>query len=105
MNTTTECVYWAGVAEVVPRYGNNLLEGAEGAYVGVIGMASSAPEFFSKANAAFAAMDFDMLDLADVGSIRSVEDWTNADDGLRMKLASLSTSNPIEFGTFQCFSD
>lgn len=105
MSTIDEHGFWVGVAEVIPRVGNDLLEDADGAYVGVVGIAGSEPEFISKAGAAFSAMDFDMLELEDLEFVRSAEQWTNADDSIREKLSLLNSQNPIEVGAFHCFKN
>ncbi|MGO4551975.1 hypothetical protein AB4059_12865 [Lysobacter sp. 2RAF19] len=103
MSTTVEHHYWAGVAEVIPMSGNHLLEGADGAYVGVVGVAQSEKEFIANAKAALSAMEFDMLELTERELIPTVERWINADDSLREKLSTLSAQNPIEFGVFHSF--
>lgn len=103
MSTTVEHQYWAGVAEVIPMPGNHLLEGADGAYVGVVGVANSEKEFIANAKAAFSALELDMLELAERELIPAVELWVNADDRLREKVSMLSAQNPIEFGVFHSF--
>jgi hypothetical protein len=105
MSTSDEFGYWVGVAEVIPNAGNDLLNGAAGAYVGVIGIANSESEFLANAKTAFAAMDFDLLDLEGVESIHSLEQWTRADESLREKIPTLSIENPFECGIFHCYSD
>ena len=104
MSTTVEPKLWSGVAEVIPTQGNDLLGGANGAYVGVVGIAKSEKEFILNASAAFLAMDFDMLELTEIELIPSLERWTNADESMRERCAALSLENPIAFGAFHCFT-
>ena len=104
MNMTAEPSYWSGVAEVIPMPGNPMLEGADGAYVGVVGLARSESEFVANAKAALSALDFDMLELADRELIPAIERWIDADECMRQKCSTLSSRNPIELGAFHCFS-
>lgn len=104
MNTASRG-FWNGVAEVIPRAGNDLLQGADGAYVGVIGLANSMAEFMGAVKVALDAMDFDVLEVADTEFIDSIEKWTGADDLLRERAANLSMENPIELGSFHCFRE
>lgn len=103
--STTERGFWTGVAEVIPRSGNELLEGADGAYVSIVGLMSSKPEFMENAKIAFDAMDFDVLEVADVEFISSPEQWIDADQIMRERVATLSPKNPIECGSFHCYRD
>ncbi|HJR72555.1 MAG TPA: hypothetical protein VJ806_02810 [Luteimonas sp.] len=102
---TNEKGFWSGVAEVIPRTGNHLLEGADGAYVGVVGIAASEAEFLDNSRIAFNAMNFDLLELEDVEFIDSVEKWMEADEVMRERVSALSDRNPIEFGSFHTFKD
>ncbi|MCC8361805.1 hypothetical protein LK996_01740 [Lysobacter sp. A6] len=97
--------FWIGVAEVVPHPGNDLLEGASGAYVSVFGLADAEAQFNEKVKFAFKAMAFDLLELSDVSFMSSVEMWVGVDKTLRERAATLSAENPVEFGSFQCFCD
>jgi len=101
--STTEKGFWVGVAEVIPRAGNELLEGADGAYVSVVGLARTKTEFTANAKFALGAMDFDVLDVDEVEFISSPEHWVNADPIMRERAATLSAKNPFECGSFHCY--
>lgn len=105
MSTKNKFNYWAGVADVIPKENNDMLGGAAGAYVGVVGIADSKAEFASNVRAAFLAMGFDLLDLDEVEEIDSRELWSNADPSMREKLSALSATNPLECGVFHSYSD
>jgi hypothetical protein len=96
-------LYWFGVAEVIPKAGNVLLGDAARAFVGIVGIANSKDEFLHAAARAFSAMDFDLIEVADAGLVRSPEDWSEADPALRERLACLNAGNPIECGVFHAF--
>ena len=102
--STNEKGFWSGVAEVVPHPGNELLGDADGAYVGVVGLAASQRDFVERVRTAFFAMEFDVLDIADVEFIESSEHWTAADQVMRDRVATLSHRNPVECGTFHSFT-
>ena len=59
MNDATKHV-WIGLAEVVACEGNDELEGAKGAYVKVLALASSPAEFRERVVSAFLAIDFQL---------------------------------------------
>lgn len=103
--STTNSGFWSGIAEVVPRAGNDLLGGADGAYVGTVGLAATKAAFLKNSKVAFDAMGFDLLEIHDSEFIRSIEDWTSADEIMLEKAASLTSDNPIECGPFHCFRD
>jgi hypothetical protein len=102
--STNEKGFWSGVAEVVPHAGSDMLGGADGAYVGVVGLADSQDVFLERVRSALSAMEFDVMDLADVEFIESPEHWTESDEVMRDRAASLNRQNMVECGTFHCFT-
>jgi hypothetical protein len=106
MNTTTERIpKWTGTAEVTPKPGNSLLGEALGAYVPVVGLAHSAPEFRSKIAHAMGALDFNLVDLQDIRQLRSEAENNELDAVLRDRANALRESNPVEFGSFHAYSE
>jgi pyruvate/2-oxoacid:ferredoxin oxidoreductase alpha subunit len=103
MNTIDDMARWRALAEVIPRPGNDLLNGAEGAYVAVVGMASSKSDLLKKVELALSAMGFDLLNLEDIERVQSIEKLKDADPVLSERFASLRSGNPIEVGTFHTF--
>jgi len=97
--------YPFGVAEVIPKAGKVLLGNSAGAFVGIVGIANSKDEFLRAAARALSTMDFDLIEVADAGVVRSPDEWSEADPGLREKLAFLKVGNPIECGAFHAFDD
>ena len=73
--------------------------------MGVIGLANSMTEFVEAVKVVLDAMDFDVLEVADIEFIESIEKWTGADNLLRERAAKLSIENPIELGSFHCFRE
>ena len=105
MNTIDDMPYWSALAEVIPRPGNDLLNGAEGAYVAIVGIADSGRDLLRKATLAFSAMDFDLINLEDIEQVHSVEQLQHADPVLTERFTALRSDNPIEVGTFHSFRD
>jgi hypothetical protein len=106
MNTTSEePVTWAGIAEVVPRRGNDLLGAATGAHVAAVGLARSESEFRSALIRAMSALDFEVVEVDDVRQICLMTDLVDFDDSLRNRVNALHADNPIELGSFRAFSD
>lgn len=103
MNTIADQLRWKGLAEVIARPANDSLDGADGAYVAVVGIAESELDFHRKARFALSAMDFDLIDLEDVEQVRSIEQLGDADPILCERFATLRSDNPIELGTFHSF--
>ena len=84
--------------------GNALLGSALGAYVPVVGVADSEQTFRVGVDRAMAALEFELLDLAEVQQLQSSSDFAALDEVLRERVKSLHVGNPIEFGSFHAFS-
>jgi hypothetical protein len=105
MNTSDSAApIWAGTAEVVPHPGNTLLGYATGAYVPVIGVASSSSLFRLAVERAMGALEFRLIGLEDIRQLVRPSDVDALDDVLRDRLGTLTEENPIEVGSFHAFS-
>jgi hypothetical protein len=93
------------MAEVAPRAGNTLLGSATGAYVPVVAIAQSEPEFRVGVNRAMEALNFELIDLEEVRRLHSSSDIASLDELLRDLVNMLHKGNhPVEFGSFHAFS-
>jgi hypothetical protein len=105
MNTDSGTEFkWVATAEVVPLMGNALLGSASGAYVPVVGIADSEHTFRFGVDRAMAALEFEVINLAEVRQLQSSSDLAGLDELLRERVKALHAGNPIEFGSFHAFS-
>ena len=105
MNTNSSSAFkWVATAEVLPLTGNALLGSASGAYVPVVGIAVSENEFRVGVGRAMTALEFDLVELAEVRQLKSSSDVAGLDAALRERVNTLHAGNPIEFGSFHAFS-
>lgn len=105
MNTNSGTEFkWVATAEVLPLAGNALLGSASGAYVPVVGIADSEHTFRVGVDRAMAALEFEVVDLAEVHQLQSSSDFAGLDEVLRERVKTLHVGNPIEFGSFHAFS-
>jgi hypothetical protein len=95
---------WAGTAEISPHPGNDLLGTATGAYVAVVGLASSQDEFLSGVDRAMDALGFRVVAISEVQPVKAF-DTADFDEMLRDRLDLLSEENPVEIGRFHAFSE
>ena len=103
MNLTDDNAAWSGVAEVVPVAGNSLLEGAQGAFVGVVGLSRSEDEFKELVSSSFQSMGFEVFQLKDVEQISTEKDLERLDLDMRTRAVSLSQSCPFAVGVFHSY--
>lgn len=57
---------WTALAHVMPRSGQDLLEGARGAFVNAVGPAPSSAEFEHRLREVVAALGFELIELDDL---------------------------------------
>jgi hypothetical protein len=108
MSTTTNleaCAKWIGIAEVLPKNGNSLLGTATGAYVNVLGLASTATEFQLRVTHAMQALDFELVFIEEIRPITDEIDVAKFDETLRLRISELHEGNPVEIGSFHAFSE
>jgi hypothetical protein len=102
MNSATEkSSTWSGTAHVEPKQGNQLIGPSKGAYVPVVGLATTWVEFRARTEHAMSALEFDLIDFDDVTKLGDVNTLGST---MRERAFSLSEANPIEFGAFHTFT-
>lgn len=102
--TVSDNLTWVGTAEVAPRPGNELLGGASGAYVPVVGIAGSRLAFEAGIRLAMGALDFELIDVEDVRQLLVPAEVGHPDEALAQRLHLLGPDNPIELGSFHAFA-
>ncbi|TQV67011.1 hypothetical protein FKG94_26445 [Exilibacterium tricleocarpae] len=96
---------WLGLAEVTPKQGNDILKGAEGAYVNVIALAISEEEYTSIVKSELLKYGFNTLAIGNIELLSDRRKTSVVDDEL-LDLASLiNEENIAQFDEFQAFSE
>jgi hypothetical protein len=101
--STTSGPRWVAVAEVTPKSGNDLLEGADGAYVGIAAFAESQELLRALATSFFDTLGFMLIGVEDIKLIQSSEDLAGVDVDLRNQLEELDPKQMIVCGSFHAF--
>ena len=103
MNSTSGLERWSAIAKVIPRPGNHTLGEARGAFVGIAALSHDEKDFRDKVARLFAALEFELEGLDDIGPIRCEADYGRMHDEIRDKVRALSISNPLTYGSFHSF--
>lgn len=94
---------WIGLAHVQPRSGNELLEGAKGAFVPVVGMAKTIPEFSDLLINMLESYSFDVLEIEDIELFEERLKSFDVDSELRELVSSLSETHPVALSAFDAY--
>src|SRR5258708_15022285 len=103
MEHTEQLEVWMGLLTVIPRVGCTALAGEEGAYVHVLTLAASEPEYRTKV---VSAMSYYCLDLLEVRNVTPFSHSTTLSEEIILIAHELETSrNPehVRFVTFHTF--
>lgn len=92
---------WIGTLHVTPKSGNDLLEGAIGAFVPILAFADSEQDFASKAQALMQAYEFNVLEILDVELFNERRKHSEISEGIVSTAQRLCNSEPIAPCTFQ----
>ncbi len=101
---------WIGLAHAIPRPTNDLLDGALGAYVNAVAIASSEHEFCNRIEDALNAWQFDVVKISDVERFgereRAKRNGQGAiiSDDIYELVNLLTESEPVQFSTFNAYS-
>lgn len=90
---------WGGMVNVSPEEGNDMFEGAPGAYTNALGLAGSEHEFVRLVREHFRAVGLRVLDVDDVGP---VDIPTLGPDWSRLAF-DLSETSPVVHDTFYVY--
>ena len=96
-------VPWVGLCEVKPLSGNDALAGAAGAFVNVVALGRTAEDFENMACAALRSCDFEVLSVADVGTVEEREQRGDLVQELGQLAGFLTEEGPVRFDEFQAY--
>ena len=102
---TEDTQRWIGLANVRPVVGNDLLAGARGAFVAVIGDAINESTFLALVERGADELDFEVVSLEDVELVSCRTKEHPLPDDLVAALSDLSPSSPIAFGSFHSYRE
>jgi hypothetical protein len=94
---------WIGLAHVQPKQGNELLEGAKGAFVPVLGLASTLTEFSDALIILLESYSFNVLEVEDIELYADRIKSFNIDSELQNLVTTLNESEPIVLSTFEAY--
>ena len=94
---------YIGLAEVHPHPGNLELEGAVGAFVGVVGDAVNKREFFNLVCSEMSKLGFGVVRMTDVELLSLRRLHHSIPEDLNAAIDCLGEHQPIAFTTFDCY--
>ena len=94
---------WIGMAHVRPREGNELLDGALGAFVQVLALAENEDDFIKQGADLFSEYEFDVLEWVHVQNFEERKASSDVEKSLVMHAMQLSADNPIYLDEFQAY--
>jgi hypothetical protein len=96
---------WIGLAHVRPQRGNDVLQGAMGAFVAVVALANSEDEFVNQVVKKLNSYDFDVIEIKDIELFRKRSESFNVDQEVSSLVNSLTSKSPIALHKFHSYSD
>jgi hypothetical protein len=107
MNTQTnnkrQC--WIGLAHVRPKVGNNLLEGARGAFVPILALADGIDDFVAITTTRLEAYDFEVIEIEDIEPFKDRLSKSDVEDEIKALAERLSDEDPVVMDAFQAYDD
>jgi hypothetical protein len=94
---------WIGQIEVKPEPGNDALRGALGAFVNVVGLASSEDEYLNLVEAAMADYGFSVINCSYVARLEEWKVSNRLHPSLAELVCGLTGENPVLFDEFQSY--
>lgn len=96
---------WIGLPHVRPNQGNTLLDGAVGAYVPTLALASSIEDYVDKVTTFLDEYGFCVLEILDVELFDERMKRCEVDPGLRTLVGSLGSDAPVAFYVFNTYEN
>lgn len=94
---------WIGMVQVEPHEGNDVLEGAVGAFVNALAIAEDEAEWREKTRGALEEIGLDLKNTEDVEPFWSREHSANPNEKLREEAEQVRLTGEVRFGSFQAF--
>jgi hypothetical protein len=96
---------WIGLAHVRPLPGNDLLEGAMGAFVTVVALAYSQDDFLSQARSKLQSYEFEIVEIEDIEPWEVRTKHFPVDEHIQGLVRSLGSDNRVLLGTFHDYEN
>jgi len=96
---------WIGLAHVKPNPGNDLLDGARGAFVPVLALASCVEEFTSKVMGLLRKYNFRIPEIEDIEPLKIRLARGPVDSAIVKLASSISEDNNVAFSSFETYED
>lgn len=96
---------WIGLAHVRPHEGNSLLQGGDGAFVPVVGLASDADELANFAATLLHHHEFEVVDVDDIELLSERLANHSVEDEILEVANKLDQHDRIGVGKFQIYSE
>jgi hypothetical protein len=96
---------WTALAHVMPRVGEDPLDGARGAFVHAVGPAPSSSEFEERLRSLVAGLGLQLIELDDLEEIGERRSKYELTDELRAMAAQSDATGEIKLGSFHTYED
>lgn len=96
---------WIGLAHVKPKLGNDLLDGARGAFVPVLALASNVNEFTSRAMSLLRKYDFHVVEIEDIEPLKIRLAHSAIDNAIVNLASNISEDNYVVFSSFETYDE
>ncbi len=93
------------MAHVIPQVGNDLLDGAAGAFVPIVGLASDEHEFASDIATLLVTYGFDVSAVEDIELLERRRAHSAVEEDIVILAASLTAENPLAMGDFEAYEN
>jgi hypothetical protein len=101
----TQIKIWIGLAKVSNIPGQNLLNGAKGAYVNILAMASSSSDFKDKVKKSVIDLGLNLLHIEDVELFSERSKNYEITESIKNLAKEVSETKELRFGNFHTFDD
>lgn len=96
---------WIGLVGVASPPESDFLEGAKGAYVNVVTLASDVTDYANRVKEALGELGLDLIEIEDSESLsRRMSKWT-VDEEIMMMAKTARRTGSVTFGTFYAYED
>lgn len=99
----TDREVWIGLAQVSPKPGNAIFDGAPGAFSNVLCLARDETEFRSMVEEIFGGLGFKVREMMDIEPLEQRWRYGVADDEILALAGQLSESMPLVYDTFYVY--
>ena len=99
----TDREVWIGLAQVSPKPGNAIFDGAPGAFSNVLCLVRDETEFRSMVEETFGGLGFKVREITDIEPLEQRRRYGVADDEILHLANGLSDSSPLLYDTFYVY--